>query len=60
MPAPVECWLRLYSVPGIGPVRLKQWLSRFSLAQLAANSVDDWRRLGWSERQCAFWQQESL
>lgn len=60
MPAPVECWLRLYSVPGIGPVRLKQWLSRCSLAQLAANSVDDWRRLGWSERQCAFWQQESL
>lgn len=59
MPTPVECWLRLYSVPGIGPVRLKKWLSRFSLAQLAAHSVADWRTLGWSERQCAFWQQES-
>lgn len=51
----LEAWLRLVSLPGIGPVRGRQLLERCPLADLSQADVSMLRQLGLNEPQIAHW-----
>ncbi|MGL6297356.1 MAG: DNA-processing protein DprA [Plesiomonas sp.] len=60
MPNHLDTWLRLYSVPGMGPVRIQQLLSQYSIDDLPLFDSLAWQNIGWSNSQIQHWFQQSL